>query len=333
MLDDLLGDLLIAPQSGLEVVEQDIVLDAVLVHDRREGEGPDDRLGVVVEHPAPRLVGLADLLPELAQHLAGLFGRTTGEEFPDLLQPLVVLDAEAADLPGAQLVERVDPERGSQDDLVEVAVREAVFVHVTKLGVRLEGLGQVLQDQASDVAVGVDQQRPTLVTGLLGQEVPQGDRQPCPWFTACFQVGVEEGQLRLVTGAIHQDELGGRVVSQVLVHFPKGEVPAAKQHGEPVLLGPAIDGPCPGPDHPLGIGEDDEVLALQGIERSITHCSIMRYLWLRAFVRMPHRWQQMTSGLVRRAGSCCSGFNFSPQARLLSLHRCVRDSISGPASQ
>ena len=72
-----LGIFWIAPQSGLEVVEQDVVLDTVLVHDRREGEGPDDRLGVVVEHPAPRLVGLGDLLPELAQHLACLFGRTT----------------------------------------------------------------------------------------------------------------------------------------------------------------------------------------------------------------------------------------------------------------
>ena len=164
------------------------------------------------------------------------------------------------------MVERVDPECGSQDDLVEVAVREAVFVHLTKLGVRLEGLGQVLQDKASDITVGVDQQGPALVVGLLDQEVSQGDRQPSPWFAVCFQVGVEEGQLCLVSGPVHQDELGGRVVSQVLVHFPKGEVPAAKQHGEPVLLGPAIDGPCPGTDHPLGIGEDDESLALQGIQ-------------------------------------------------------------------
>jgi len=29
---------------------------------------------------------------------------------------------------------------------------------------------------------------------------------------------------------------------------------------------PATDGPCSGPDHPLGIGEDDELLALQGVE-------------------------------------------------------------------
>src|SRR5208337_2842609 len=104
--------------------------------------------------------------PELSQHLAGLFRRTAGEEVPDLLQPLVVLDANAADLPGAQLVERVDPECGPKNDLVEVTVREAVFVQLTKLGVRLEGLGQVLQDQASDAAVGIDQQRPALVTGL-----------------------------------------------------------------------------------------------------------------------------------------------------------------------
>ena len=61
-------------------------------------------------------------------------------------------------------------------------------------------------------------------------------------------------------------ELTPDFCAQVLVHFPKGEVLAAKQHGEPVLLGPAIDGPCPGRDHSLGVGEDDEVLALQGIE-------------------------------------------------------------------
>jgi len=135
-------------------------------------------LGIIVEHPAPRLVGLADLLPELTQHLAGLFGLTTGEEFPDLLKAIVVLDAEAADLPGAQLVERVDPECGPKNDLVEVTVREAVFIHLSKTGERLEGLGQVLQDQAPDVTVGVDQQGPALVFGLLDQEVPQGDRQP-----------------------------------------------------------------------------------------------------------------------------------------------------------
>jgi len=41
---------------------------------------------------------------------------------------------------------------------------------------------------------------------------------------------------------------------------------AAKEHGEPALLGPALDGPCPGPDHPLGIGEDDEFFGLEGIQ-------------------------------------------------------------------
>ena len=72
-----------------------------------------------------------------------------------------------------------------------------MFVHITKLGVRLEGVGQVLQDQASDVAVGVDEQGPPLVTGFLGKDVPQGDRQPRLRFAAGFQVWVEEGSFAL----------------------------------------------------------------------------------------------------------------------------------------
>src|SRR5271157_47465 len=68
-----------------------------------------------------------------------------------------------------------------------------------------------------------------------------------------------------------------RVVPQVLVPFPKGEVPAAKQHSEPVLLRPAIDGPCPGTDHPLGIGEDDECFAFEGVQ-SVDHALFEHWL-------------------------------------------------------
>ena len=71
---DFFGIALNAPQSHVEVGEQDVVLEAVLVHDRRERKRPDDRLGVVIEHPAPRLIGLLDLVPELPRHLACLFG-------------------------------------------------------------------------------------------------------------------------------------------------------------------------------------------------------------------------------------------------------------------
>ena len=129
----------------------------------------------------------------------------------------MVLDAKAADLPGAQRVERIDCESSSEDDLVEVAVREAVFVHVSKLSVRLEGLGKVLQDQASDVAVSVHEQRPALVAGFLGQEVPQGDLQPCSRFATCFQVRIEERQFGLLSSAVHQNQLGGWVARKVLI--------------------------------------------------------------------------------------------------------------------
>ena len=45
-------------------------------------------------------------------------------------------------------------------------------VYVSKLSVCLKGLGKILQDQASDVAVGIDHLRPPLVTGLSRSETP-----------------------------------------------------------------------------------------------------------------------------------------------------------------
>ena len=51
---------------------------------------------------------------------------------------------------------------------------------------------------------------------------------------------------------------------------PKGEIPAAKKHGEPVLLGPTIDGPSPGTDHPLRIGENEQFLAFQRV-KAVNH--------------------------------------------------------------
>ena len=53
---------------------------------------------------------------------------------------------------------KCSPKRGSENDLKEVAVSEAVFIHLSETGERLEGLGQVLQDQACNVAVRVDKQ-------------------------------------------------------------------------------------------------------------------------------------------------------------------------------
>ena len=108
--------------------------------------------------------------------------------------------------------------------------------------------------------------RPTLVAGLLDEEVPQGNRQPCPCFAASFKIGIEEGQRGVLTGAIHEDDFGRWFISQALVHLPHGEVAAAKQHREAVFLGPAIDGLGTGSDHSLRISKNDELLALEGIQ-------------------------------------------------------------------
>src|SRR3954447_1083843 len=93
--------------------------------------------------------------------------------------PLVALDAEAADLGGPRLAERVDPQGSPQDDLVEITIREAVRPDGPPLGVGVEGLGQVLQDQAADVAV-VDRGWPEGIAGPLDDEVPEGDLQLRP---------------------------------------------------------------------------------------------------------------------------------------------------------
>src|SRR5262249_23944256 len=102
--------------------------------------------------------------------------------------------------------------------------------------------------------------------GLLHKEGPKGDRQTCLRFATGFEVGVEERQLGVLTSAVYEDDLRRWVVPQVLVHLPQGEVAAAKQHREAVLLGPAIDSLGTGPDHPLRISEDDELLALEGVQ-------------------------------------------------------------------
>ena len=69
VFDGLLRDRLEPLQAHVEVGEQHVVLQAVLVHDRREREGPHDGLRVVVQHPAPRLVGLFDLAPSDGREL------------------------------------------------------------------------------------------------------------------------------------------------------------------------------------------------------------------------------------------------------------------------
>src|ERR1700730_2039180 len=107
-----------------------------------------------------------------------------------------------------------------------------MLVHVPKLLVSIEGLVLVVQDQAAQVAVAIDQGRPPLIASLLDEEGPQGDRQPCLWFATGFEVGIKKRELGFLTGAVHEDDLGGSVAPQVFIHLPKSEVPAAKQDRE-----------------------------------------------------------------------------------------------------
>ena len=50
----------------------------------------------------------------------------------------------------------------------------------------------------------------------------------------------------------------------------RARFPLQEQFREAVFLGPVIDGRCPGPDLPLGIGEDDAALAPLGFQ-SVDH--------------------------------------------------------------
>jgi hypothetical protein len=64
----------------------------------------------------------------------------------------VVLDAEMPNLGGSQLVEGVDAQRGSEDDLVQVAVGEAMFVHVPQIGVGFKCLIEVFEEEPTQIA-------------------------------------------------------------------------------------------------------------------------------------------------------------------------------------
>ena len=90
---DFFGIALNRSRPTSKLASSTLVFQAVLVHDRREREGPHDRLRVVVQHPAPRLVGLFDLALQMGENFAGLRCGPGGEQVFDLLQPLVVLDA------------------------------------------------------------------------------------------------------------------------------------------------------------------------------------------------------------------------------------------------
>src|SRR5271157_3165147 len=87
-----------------------------------------------------------------------------------------------------------------------------------------------------------------------------------PWKTEETIVGLPRLLVLSVFSRTDSPDLVAVTFHLLLVPFPKGEVPGAKQHGEPVLLRPAIDGPCPGTDHSLGISQDNEVFPFEGTQ-------------------------------------------------------------------
>ena len=98
-------------------------------------------------------------------------------------------------------IERVDFQRGSQDDLVQVAVLKTMLFHITQLPVGPQRLIQVFQKQSAQIAVAVDQTGPPLVIRLFHQEIPQRGRQACAGFATGFQVGIEQWQFGLLASA------------------------------------------------------------------------------------------------------------------------------------
>ena len=134
----------------------------------------------------------------------------------------------------------------------------------------------------TQVSVGVDEKRPTLISSLFDEEIPEGNRQPRLRFCVSFEVRVEKGQFRILPSAVHQDDLGGWIIPEILVHLTQCEIAATEQDGETVVFGPSIDGACPGSDHPLRIRDNDELLALEGFSFSMNHCSIMLFALMRS---------------------------------------------------
>src|SRR5437867_3953118 len=189
------------------------------------------------------------------------------EKIFDFFQPIVVLDAQPANLSCVKLLKGIDAERGAHDNLVQIAVLKPIFIGLSQLLlVRFKSLSQVIHDQATQVSVGVHQKRPTLISGLFHEEVPEGNRQPRLRFYVSFEVRVEKGQFRILPSAVHQDDLGGWIIPEILVHLTQCEIAATEQDSETVVSGPSIDGARPGSYHPLRIRDNDELLALNGAQ-------------------------------------------------------------------
>jgi hypothetical protein len=73
--------------------------------------------------------------------------------------------------------------------------------------VGLKRLIEVFEEEPTQIPV-VDQERPTLIVGLLDEKVTQGDHQPRSALAVGFQIGIEERHLSVLTGAVYQDDLG-----------------------------------------------------------------------------------------------------------------------------
>ncbi len=125
-------DLLVIMEEGVDVRQQDLVIEAVLAQDGSQGEGAHDQGGIALQEPAERAWGYGDLGMEGGEHV---LGHAILEAFHDL----VLLDTEAANLVGGKSFERVDLEGSAEGDLVEVAVAETVGRRLAELAVDIQG--------------------------------------------------------------------------------------------------------------------------------------------------------------------------------------------------
>jgi len=138
---------------------------------------------------------------------------------------------------------------------------------IDAVGVRRIQILSAFEPDPSQEDVGeIEDQRDHRLSSLFDEEIPEGNRQPRLRFCVSFEVRVEKGQFRILPSAVHQDDLGGWIIPEILVHLTQCEIAATEQDSETVVFGPSIDCACPGSDHPLRIRDNDELLALKGAQ-------------------------------------------------------------------
>ena len=264
--DNFVGDVLVAAQRRIEIAEQDFVFQPVLVQDAGQGKRPHDILRVMVEHPAPRPLGCGHLLLEGFQHRLGLLRCAAGgEQLADIFEPLMPFDAQGADFLGGEGLERVNTQGRPEDDLVQVAVGEALRIGVTELLMGMKRALQVGQHQAAQVAV-VDFLGPTVVAGALGQEIAEREFQPGAAAHTALQVRVEERQAPILPRTVHEDDLQVGVVTNLLKLVAEAQIAAGEDDGEAVLDGPAVHDGRPTADHPLRVMDDNQPFVSQRVQ-------------------------------------------------------------------